>query len=279
MAFRRQRQALTATAFLVGTAPAIALGDDGDTTDGAVRETMASDDEPALTVHEPMYFIAGGRGGAKARFQLSLKYRLFDRESAPVRLAPWTRGLHFAYTQTSLWNWAEKSSPFDDSSYRPALFWQHGQRTGPDRAAFLLAGVEHESNGLGGKHSRGMDIAFAQPGVAVEAFGRELVLAPRLYAYLRKDDNNRDIHRYRGFGDFIVRYGNDDSWVLQLTWRQGTGGNRSTRFDLSIPVRERIFARTGAYLYLQVFEGYGQTLLGYDQRLGLGARVGLAIVR
>lgn len=266
---------LTILGCLLCAASPAALADET----AAVAEEMASEDEPALTVHEPMYFVAGGRGGVKARFQLSLKYRLFDEDSAPVRLAGWTRGLHFAYTQTSLWSWAEESSPFDDSSYRPSLFWQYGQRTGAQRTGFVLAGIEHESNGQAGEQSRGIDIAFVQPGVATTLLGRELVLAPRLYAYLRKDDGNRDIHRYRGFGDFVVRYGNDDSWVLQATYRQGTGGHRSTQLDLSIPIRERIFARTGAYLYVQLFEGYGESLLDYNRRVGTGARIGLAIVR
>ncbi len=35
--------------------------------------------KPALSEHEPMYFVAGTRGGKEtARFQLSFKYRIFD---------------------------------------------------------------------------------------------------------------------------------------------------------------------------------------------------------
>ncbi|MCC5859794.1 MAG: phospholipase A [Ectothiorhodospiraceae bacterium] len=246
-----------------------------------MREAHLAGQEPALTVHEPMYFVAGGGRGddVKARFQLSLKYRLFDRESNVVEAMPWTSNLHFAYTQTALWNWSEDSAPFEDSSYRPSLFWQFGRLFGQDRAGLMLVGYEHESNGQGGDDSRSIDTLFITPGWAGQAFGREIIFLPKLYAYINKGSENPDIQRYRGYADFIVRYGNDDSWVTQLMYRRGTGGNNTVQVDLSIPVRPRIFARTGAYIYFQAFEGYGESLLGYDQRTGLSLRVGFAVVR
>lgn len=246
-----------------------------------VREAQLQSEEPALTVHEPMYLIAGGRDGddVRARFQLSLKYRLFDAESQIVQAMPWASQLHFAYTQTSLWNWSEDSAPFEDSSYRPSLFWQFGRLFGQDRAGLMILGYEHASNGRAGDTSRSIDTLFITPGFAGQAFGREIIFLPKFYAYLNKGSHNRDIHHYRGYGDFIVRYGNDDSWVTQVMYRRGTGGYNTVQVDLSIPVRPRIFARTGAYIYLQAFEGYGESLLGYDQRTGLSLRAGLAVVR
>ncbi len=246
-----------------------------------LRESRAQLDESALTVHEPMYFIVGGREGddVRARFQLSLKYRLFDEEGRVVQALPWTRRLHFAYTQTSLWNLSEDSAPFEDSSYRPSLFWQFDRLFGQERAGLLMMGYEHESNGQDGEVSRSIDTLFIAPGFSGQALGREIVVIPKLYTYINRGSENNDIHQYRGHADFIVRYGNDDSWVAQLTYRRGSAGFNTAQVDLSFPVRPRIFARTGAYIYVQAFEGYGESLLGYDQRTGLSLRAGLAVVR
>ncbi|MEO8719110.1 MAG: hypothetical protein ABI423_12915, partial [Burkholderiales bacterium] len=60
--------------------------------------------EPPLTENEPVYFVAGTRGGGSARFQLSFKYRLFDRTLGWGKDAPWLAGFYFGYTQTSVWN-------------------------------------------------------------------------------------------------------------------------------------------------------------------------------
>ena len=70
--------------------------------------------EPPLSENEPIYFSVGTRGDTTARFQLSFKYRLFDRQLGWGRDWPWLAGLHFAYTQTSIWNLSESSKPFLD---------------------------------------------------------------------------------------------------------------------------------------------------------------------
>ena len=57
----------------------------------------------ALSVNEPVYFLFGTGSERAARFQLSVKYRLFDADAAPVKLFPSLSGLHFGYTQNSIW--------------------------------------------------------------------------------------------------------------------------------------------------------------------------------
>lgn len=235
-------------------------------------------DEPALSMYEPMYFVVGGSDDLTARFQLSFKYRMLDPDGLPARwFAPLT-GLHFSYTQTSLWDLDEDSAPFRDTSYRPALFWQGALPGKGLTPAMLRWGLEHESNGRDGDSSRSIDVFFAQP-VWQTTFvdGRTLTFAPKFHAYLDKSDN-RDIHRYRGFADWNLRYGREDGWMLSARLRRGTAGG-SAQFDLSYPLRAPLFARTGSFVHLQVFSGYGQTLLEYDVRKNPQVRLGLSIVR
>ncbi len=235
--------------------------------------------EPALSANEPLYFVIGGNGGTTARFQLSFKYRLFDPDSLPVEWFPPLSGLHFGYTQTSLWDLGSDSAPFHDTSYRPSFFWQ-GASLGKGLMPNLLrGGFEHESNGKDGASSRSINILFAQPvWSTVFADGRALIVAPKFYGYLDKDDNP-DLQRYRGYADWIFRYGHEDGWILTTQLRRGTTGHGSAQLDLSYPLRRPLFARTGGYLHFQLFKGYGESLLDYDVEQDLQARVGFSIVR
>ncbi|HQN46820.1 MAG TPA: phospholipase A [Rugosibacter sp.] len=237
-------------------------------------------DEPALSANEHMYFVAGDGGGAAARFQLSFKYRFFDPDSYPVQRIPFLSRLHFGYTQTSIWDLGANSSPFRDTSYRPSLFWQ-GETHDESRLMpeVLRAGFEHESNGKDGVNSRSINTLFAQPVWRTEfSDGHTLIFAPKVYGYLEKSDNP-DIQRYRGYVDWILRYGHEDSWLLATQLRNGTSGHGSAQLDLSYPLRQPIFARTGGFLHFQLFKGYGESLLDYNLDRGTQVRIGFSIVR
>jgi len=238
------------------------------------------DDEPALSANEAMYFVAGARDGLDARFQLSFKYRLFDPHSAPVRFFAPLGQLYLGYTQTSLWDLNRDSKPFRDTSYRPSLFWQGRIGTTDGLLpTYLRGGYEHESNGRDGEKSRSIDMLFVQPAWRRDfADGRTLLFAPRLHAYLERDDNP-DIARYRGYADWIVRYGDEGGWVASARLRRGTSGRGSGQLDLSVPLRDPLFARVGGFLHFQVFSGYGETLLDYNVKRPPQFRVGFSIVR
>lgn len=235
--------------------------------------------EPALSANEPMYFVIGGEGGTTARFQLSFKYRLFDPDSLPVEWFPPLSGLHFGYTQTSRWDLGADSAPFYDTSYRPSFFWQGaslGKGLMPD---LLRGGFEHESNGKDGASSRSLNILFAQPVWSGEfADGRALIAAPKFYVYLDKNDNP-DIQRYRGYADWIFRYGREEDWILTTQLRQGTGGHGSAQIDLSYPLRRPLFTRAGGFLHFQLFKGYGESLLDYNLERDTQVRIGFSMVR
>lgn len=238
-------------------------------------------DEPVISANEPMYFVLGSRGGVNARFQLSFKYRLVEPDGTLGQALPWLRHLHFGYTQTSLWDLAEESKPFRDTSYRPSLFWQWslGEGNSGLHPAKLRAGYEHESNGKDGSNSRSIDMLFVQPAWRWNyPDGRSLSFAPKFYGYLDKEDNP-DIARYRGHADWIARYGRDDGWLLAAQVRRGSSGKGNAQLDLSYPLRENVFARTGGFLYFQLFSGYGESLLDYNRERETQVRVGFSIVR
>jgi len=243
-------------------------------------DEIGSTPPAALSMNEPMYFILGKQDGdTKARFQFSFKYRLFDEQGVVLNTMPFLKNLHFAYTQTSLWNLSEESAPFEDTSYRPSLFWDVGQKHDMNMATFARFGYEHESNGKDGDASRSIDSLFMTPGVVVRVLNQDVMFATRLNWRFNKADENQDIANFRGYGDLVVRFGNDDSTVVQLMHRPGKGGRYSTQVDVSVPIRDRIFNRTGAFIYVQAFDGHGESMLNYNQRANFNVRLGLAIVR
>jgi outer membrane phospholipase A len=247
--------------------------------DRAENDGAQVGEQSQLSINEPMYFVVGGSGDTKARFQLSLKYKIFDPDGAVAGPLPFLKALHFGYTQTSLWNLEADSRAFEDSSYRPGVFWEFSARRADLLPDFLRFGFEHESNGRDEEFTRSVNTLFVLPAWGLELFGRDLVLGTKLYTYLSLDDENSDIADYRGHADYVVRYGRETSAQLQVLYRRGRIGVNTWQLDFSLPIRQPVFARTGSYIYLQAFKGYGESLLVYDEPRDWQVRLGLAVVR
>lgn len=270
-------------AALAGTPPHEASAPAPRATGEHVLHTADSVPPPALQTHEPLYFLVGRRNGVtSARFQISLKYRLFDERSWIGDIAPVDK-LYLGYTQTSIWDLSEDSSPFRDTTYRPSLFYMDPDLwTSADgrHALGLSAGLEHASNGRGGSDSRSINIAFVQP--TWRKFigdGRWYVsVAPKLWTYLDKDDNP-DIAEYAGYGRLDLHLGRVDGWLFSAGLRKGTHAMGALQLDASYPLRRPFFANAGGYIHFQYFNGYGENLLAYDRKGPAQFRIGVSIVR
>jgi len=266
------------SAFLLAALPYTLLAAKNENCQKSIVGCLKTTEESALNIFEPMYLIAGGEYSKdiKARFQFSFKYKLFDRDSSLINSAPWLDSFHLSYTQTSLWNWSEDSLPFEDTSYKPSFYFTSDKNSVYDLMAF---GYTHESNGQAGAVSRSMDALFIQPVWNIPLGNSSLTLFPRFLYYFRKGNFNEDLADYRGYMDLNLRYGNEDSWGINTLYRQGKPGKYSLQVDLTYPIRTPISVRTGGFLYIQYFQGYGESMLSYDQEVGPILRVGLGIVR
>lgn len=251
--------------------------------DESFKRVYISDPKENRTIsaNEPLYFIVGSSNERDfdARFQISFKYRPFDPDARIAKFVPYASNLYFAYTQTSIWDLGSESSPFKDTSYRPSLYYnwdESGNGWNPNSWKF---GLEHESNGRDGDESRSMNIAFVQP-VWTKGYsgGKQFTFMPRFYGYLEKSDN-RDMHHYRGYVDWIARYGRDDAAILTAMYRQGVAGYAQGQLDLSYPISDKIFGRTGTFLHFQLLGGYGETLIDYNKRSDTQLRVGISLAR
>ena len=232
----------------------------------------------AISPYEPVYFDVGGDDSRMARFQISLKYRLFTPKDP--QHPSFVDGLYLGYTQTSLWDLHSESNPFVDTSFKPSLFWRQDAIFRPEGSPFFLglqSGVEHESNGKSGDDSRSLNFAYIQPEFNYRfGHGSTLTFAPRIKQYFGTKDNP-DYKDYVGHVDWKVRWAQDNGLVLTGLYRQGSGSRYSTQLEAAWPL-QRTFLNMNGYFHVQYFKGYNETLLGYDQKTGSQIRFGLALV-
>lgn len=233
----------------------------------------------ALSEYKPMYFAVGTRGETTARFQISAKYRLFNPPAG--REASFGENFYLGYTQVSLWDLEGDSKPFIDTTFNPSVFWlSDNMWTSPEQnwRLGLNTGVEHMSNGKDGEDSRSLNDAYIQPAINYRFDGGStLTFAPKVKAYFAVANENSDYRDYAGFVDWNLRWAQDNGAVVSAMYRQGASRHRTTQLDFAWPLR-RTFLNMNGYLHLQYFNGYGETLLGYNQRNESQFRIGLSIV-
>ena len=246
--------------------------------------TTALVDKPpplAVSVYEPVYIIVGGDGGLNAKFQISLRYQLFDGHGKLASRLPWIDDLYLSYSQTSLWDLGDLSKPFKDSSYRPRLFYSNY-----DLARFfdgqLRVGVEtgfgHESNGKEGEDSRSFNMLYVRPTLTLgDPSGLRFFAAPLIHNYIA-DSENPDIKDYRGYVDWVLGFGAKgglDFWTTLRKGERSTYG--SMELNVSYPLSKLSGGDLTGWLTLQYFNGYGESLLDYNRKLDSQWRLGIAV--
>ena len=235
----------------------------------------------AVSVYEPVYVIVGGDGGLNAKFQISLRFRLFDDRGRLARQLPWIDDLYLSFSQTSLWDLGELSKPFKDSSYRPRLFYANY-----DLARYLdgklrvgvETGVGHESNGKEGDDSRSYNMLYARPTLTFgDPDGFRAYFAPLVHNYIAESDNP-DIEDYRGHVDWLFGAGSKGGLDLWAVLRKGTRSDYgSIELNASYPLSKLSGGDLTGWLLLQYFNGYGESLLDYNRKLESQLRLGIAI--
>lgn len=235
-----------------------------------------------IAVYRPMYFLVGV-DPSESKFQISLKYRFLDPEKELGRRHPWLEGIHFGYTQTSFWDLKSDSAPFEDTSYKPELFYL--SRNIPTRftwlkGLFIQTGLEHESNGRGGDASRSTNYLYLEPSFVFmnEAALTGLKITPRVWCYVNNDNTtNPDLYRYRGYFDLQLTFGKADSFIFDshLGWAAEGG---SAQVDVTYPLHRILGGNLELYLQVSYINALGERFLTYQER-NEAVRIGLAIVR
>jgi phospholipase A1 len=209
----------------------------------------------------------------EAKLQVSLRAK-----AASDVLLP-DADLWVAYTQRSLWQlWnSQESAPFRSSDYQPEAIYvvpvPEGLRALPFgwQWRMVQAGVAHQSNGQAVPLSRSWNRVYVGAGFERNEFGLQWKVHRRVDES-RSDDDNPDLTNYIGRGELQATW-LPGTATASLVWRTNLRAlNRgSLQLDLTYPVDSDEPA--GLRWYMQVFSGYGETLLDYNHRqttLGLG---------
>jgi phospholipase A1 len=201
------------------------------------------------------------------KFQLSLKIK------AVQGLFKGNGDLWIGYTQTSrmqIFNSA-LSRPFRETNYEPEvlLSFRTNYRLLGFTGRLLTAGLVHQSNGRAEPLSRSWNRIVAQ--IGLERRSTTLLFRPwwRIPEASSRDDNP-EIENFLGSGEFLIMHGiHRHLFTLQV--RSSVlidpflGGSVMGEWSYTV--------RGNLKLYLQVFHGYGESMIDYNHEqtmVGLG---------
>jgi phospholipase A1/A2 len=219
------------------------------------------------------------------KFQVSIKFKIAEQIG---NLAD----LWFGYTQQSSWQAfnAANVRPFRDTDYEPELilgFPLHAPGTVLGLTPRMINfGLVHQSNGQRDPFERSWNRAYAQIG-----FDRDVDKERDRFAILTRawyrlpesasEDSNPDIQHYLGYGDLLFFWKRGDSNVSALLRNnlQALNNNRgSVQLNWSIPITrvpnlDKVSVLPELRFYVQLFTGYGETLIDYNHyqtTIGIG---------
>jgi phospholipase A1 len=209
----------------------------------------------------------------EAKYQISLRAKVVEGLVLPHA------DLWFAYTQQSLWQlWNHKdSAPFRSTDYQPEVIYvvpvpkRLGTLPSGWRWQMAQFGFTHQSNGQSAPLSRSWNRVFVGLGLERGEFGLQIRANQRLKESASEDDNP-DMTRYMGMTDVVAMWLPGRA-VATLTWRANFHHPEmgSKQLDWTYPVHQD--QPQGLRWYVQVFSGYGETLLDYNHKqssVGLG---------
>ena len=201
---------------------------------------------------------------ADIKFQVSIRQRLLSN------VMPFGSFLMLTYTQKSFWNFYEESHPFADNNYNPGLSLGKPIMVNNQLKGMALFAVEHESNGKDSTYSRGHNY-FVLTGIYF--FNQRFSVQGKLWAGFLAPEN-KDLYVYRGNSSIALNYSslNNKFWASVVVNPRKRIGDVNTQVELSL----RLGKRTNQYLFLQWYNGYGESLLDYNRYISM-LRLGICL--
>lgn len=217
---------------------------------------------PYFGLYKDNYFTVGTTPFHKptvtnsdVKFQISLAIRLTDT------VLPWNSFLFLMYTQKTFWNVFENSLPMHDLNFNPGIGWSKPFFNKNRYVGKLTLLLEHESNGRDGEDSRSWNRISLYGSTIIDEW---LMVHAKFWIPIIDGENNKDILRYCGIyqsGVVITTPNKKFNFGLTLVKREGWNFNFNTIFEASWKVHEK----SNLNLFLQYYNGYGESLLDYNQ--------------
>jgi phospholipase A1 len=227
------------------------------------------DKQPSFGMYHDNYFITGiplnkevNKHTADAKFQISIRQRLTKT------VLPFNSFLMLTYTQKSFWDIYEKSSPFGDNNYNPGLVLAKPVVRNNKLRGITSFAFEHESNGKDSLDSRSWNY-FTLSGVYF--YNASLSVQAKVwYGWL--DGENPDLFKYKGYGMIALNYRSlNDRFGVSLVLNPCKAA-----VNTQMEVTYRPNKKANQYLFLQWYQGYGESLLEYNRYTSM-IRVGICM--
>ena len=221
--------------------------------------SSASNDEP---------FKDFTPAGIKSK-HVELTYQLSVKMKMAEQIANTPIDLWFGYTQQSFWQAYNRaaSSPFRETNYQPEVMaiLPINKTFGGIDFRYANLGLVHQSNGQTSTLSRSWNRVYAELGVERGNFA----LATRVWKRLdnaKSNNDNIDITDFMGHGDVRATYRENGHEYSITARRNFSKRHGSIQAGWAFPVSTNLKG------YLQMFSGYGQSLIDYNySQKSLGA--------
>ncbi len=228
---------------------------------------------PYFGLYKDNYFSLGttfpGRPtktNSDVKFQISIAQRLTNA------VLPWKTYLFLFYTQKTFWNVFENSMPMRDMNFNPGIGWSKPFFIKNRYSGKLTLLIEHESNGRDGEESR----SWNKISLSSSALITPWLLVHAKYWYAIVDGmNNKDILKYSGIFQTGVEVSAQNRrfiWSGTFVKRKGWNLNGNVCLEFSM----RVLKQDNQYLFVQYYNGYGESMLDYKQYHSR-IRVGISI--
>jgi phospholipase A1/A2 len=223
------------------------------------------------TPTQPAPVLPGTLDETEAEFQLSFKLKMWEG------ILGGNSDLWLGYTQKSSWQVYNEalSRPFRETNYEPELIWSIPTDYSilGMRGRLLALGLVHQSNGRGDPLSRSWNRAYVMAALERGPFVLQIKPWVRI-SEDEADDDNPDIVDYMGRAEFLAFYKWREQYTAALRLRttfKSEPSWGSAQLDLRFPIVSDLRG------YLQVFSGYGESMIDYNFRktsIGLGISIG-----
>lgn len=226
----------------------------------SIREEM--DNRPYFSLFKDIYFVGGTvLGGKPTEYNSDVKFQISFQQRLTKSVLPWNTYLYLFYTQKAMWNVFERSLPFHDLNFNPGIGLSRYIILKNQLVGKVTMMIEHESNGRDGTASRSWNkISWAG----------EAYVSPNLMAHAKfwipiiDGQYNKDILNYMGISQAgFQAKSSDDKWVLDMTLVKRKGWNLN--FNTIVQLGYRINHNSNQFVMLQYYNGYGESMLDYNQ--------------
>ena len=224
--------------------------------------------------YNQMYFLIGE---PDTKIHLSVKWKLWhsgDLEEA--------HNIYFGYSQQMMWELLRDDPYMRDVNYNPDFFYRYSRLNGND--FFDLGVFEHESNGRGGVNERSWNRTYlryqSKYPVHLGDIRQDFSWSIKAWAPYAYNISNTDIAQYRGYWEmelalYHINLLNGNQQVIFRFYPGGGYNFRNGGQELTLKTSLPRDWGVRFYLTAQVFHGYAETLLNYNEetwggRFGFG---------